>query len=83
MRFSAPYCAALRLRQLELIYPVPEECRLTTPLFCQEAGVPFTFTTMNYLLPKLKGIVMPEVDDKSVFTYHSFGVLLATQLGCS
>ena len=28
VRFSAPYCAALRLRQLELIYPVPEACRL-------------------------------------------------------
>ena len=26
---------------------------------------------------------MPEVDDKSVFTYHSFRVLLATQLGCA
>ena len=83
VRFSAPYCAALRLRQLELIYPVPEACRLTTPLFCQEAGVPFTFTTLNYLLPKIKDIVMPEVDDNSVFTYHSFRVLLATQLGCA
>ena len=64
VRFAAPYCAALRLRQLELIYRFPEEHRLTTPLFCQEAGVPFTFNTMKYLLPKLKDIVMPEVDDK-------------------
>ena len=38
---------------------------------------------MNYLLPKLKDIVMPEIDDKSAFTYHGFRVLLATQLGCA
>ena len=83
VRFTTSYCAALRLRELELLYPVPAEERENTPLFCMEPGVPFTHNVMTKLLVAIKDIIMPEIDDKSVFTYHSFRVLLATQLGCS
>jgi hypothetical protein len=83
VRFSAAYCAALRLRDLELAYPVMDSDRLNVPLFCQEPGIPFTFSILEQMLKQIKDIIMPEVDDKSVFTYHSFRVLLATQLGCA
>ena len=62
---------------------MPAEERENTPLFCMEPGVPFTHNVMTKLLVAIKDIIMPEIDDKSVFTYHSFRVLLATQLGCS
>ena len=38
---------------------------------------------MTKLLVAIKDIIMPEVEDKLVFTCHSFRVLLATQLGVS
>ena len=38
---------------------------------------------MTKLLVAIRDIIMPEVEDKTVFNYHSFRVLLATQLGCS
>ena len=79
VRFSAAYCAALRLRDRELAYPVMDADRLTVLLFCQEPGVPFTFSILEQMLKQIKDIIMPEVDinDKSVFTYHSFRVLLS------
>ena len=83
VRFNTMYCAALRLRDLELTYPLPAKQRGDTPLFCMEPGVPFTHHVMTKLLVAIKDIIMPEVEDKSVFTYHSFRVLLATQLGVS
>ena len=85
VRFNTMYCAALRLRDLELTYPLPAKQRgdTCTPLFCMEPGVPFTHHVMTKLLVAIKEIIMPEVEDKSVFTYHSFRVLLATQLGVS
>ena len=75
VRFTTSYCAALRLRELELLYPVPAEERENTPLFCMEPGVPFTHNVMTKLLIAIRDIIMPEVEDKSVFTYHSFRVL--------
>ena len=39
--------------------------------------------TPEQMLKQIKDITMPEVDDKSVFTYHSFRVLFAAQLGCA
>ena len=62
---------------------MPAEERENTPLFCMEPGVPFTHNVMTKLLIVIRDIIMPEVEDKTVFTYHSFRVLLATQLGCS
>ena len=82
VRFSAPYCAALRLRKLELAHTVKEEDSLSVPFFCTEPGTPFTYARLTKLLQCLD-ISMPEIDDKLVFTYHSFRVLLATQLGAA
>ena len=87
-----PQCAlhhlvlcCVRLRELELLYTVPAEERENTPLFCMEPGVPFTHNVMSKLLMiiAIRDIIMPEVEDKTVFTYHSFRVLPVTQLGCS
>ena len=83
VRFTSAYCAALRLSELELLYPVAETDRLQVPLFCQEPNVPMTFSILERVLKDIKDLIMPEVEDKSVFTYHSFRVLLATQLGCA
>ena len=41
VRFNTMYSAALRLRDLELAYPLPAKQRGDTPLFCMEPGVPF------------------------------------------
>ena len=49
---------------------MPAEERENTPLFCMEPGVPFTRNVMTKLLVAIKDIIMPEVEDKSVFTYH-------------
>ena len=85
VRFNMMYCAALRLRDLELADPPPAKQRGDTPLFCMEPGVPFTHHVMTKLLLAIncKDIIMPEVEDKSVFTYHSFRVLSAAQPGVS
>ena len=83
VRFNTLYCAALRLRDLELACPLPAKQRENTPLFCMEPGVPFTHHVMTKLLLAIKDIIMHEVKGKSVFTYHSFRVLLAAQLGVS
>ena len=74
VRFTTSYCAALRLRELELLYPVPAEERENTPLFCMGPGVPFMIThnVMAKLFIAIRGIIMSEVEDKAVFTYHSF-----------
>ena len=83
VRFSAPYCAALQLRSLELVYPLHGEHRQQAPLFVQDVGVPFTFHILSALLTAVKPLIMPDVEDNSAYTYHSFRVLLATQLGSS
>ena len=63
---------------------MPAEERENTPLFCMEPGVPFTHNVMIKLLVSIRDMIsMPEVEDKAVFPYHSFRLLLATQLGCS
>ena len=61
-------CAARRLRELELAYPVTNSARLNVPLFCQEPRVPFPFSILEQMLKQIKDIIMPEVDDMSVFT---------------
>ena len=38
---------------------------------------------LSKLHPSVKPLIMPEVEDTSAYTYHSFRVLLATQLGSS
>ena len=68
VRFTTSYCDALRLRDLELVYPVPAEERENTPLFCMEPGVPFTLNAMTKLLIAIRDIFMPEVEDKTVPT---------------
>ena len=68
VRFTTSYCAALRLRDLELLYPVPAEERENTPLFCMGPGVPFTHNIMAKLIIAIRDIIVPEVDDKPVFT---------------
>ena len=83
VRYSAPYCAALQLRALELAYPLHGKHRVQAPLFVQEPGIPFTFYILTKLLASVKPLIMPEVEDTSAYTYHSFRVLLATQLGSS
>ena len=81
VRFSAPYCAALQLQSLELAYPLHGEHRVEAPLFVQEVGTPFTFYMLSKLLTSVKPRIMPEVEDTSLYNYHNFRVLLATQLG--
>ena len=72
VRFNMLYCAALRLRDHELAYPLPAKQRGDTPLFCMEPGTPFAHHLMAELLLAIKDLIMPEVEDKSVFTCHSF-----------
>ena len=82
VRFGAPYCA-LQLRRLELAYPLHGEHRQAAPLLVQDVGVPFTFHTLSTLLKAAKPLIMSDVEVTSAYTYHSFRVLLATQLGSS
>ena len=86
----APYCtcAALGIRELELVYPATEEHRLATPTFFQGPGVPFAFNVMNRLLPKNKGTAMPSTGGKlksaavfNLLTAASACCILAAQLG--
>ena len=66
-------------------YPLHGEHRLAAPLFAivQDVGVPFTFHVLCKPLAAVKPLIMPDVEDNSLYTYHSFRVLLATQLGSS
>ena len=82
LRFDAPYCAALQLRRWELACPLHGEHRREALLFVQDVGVPFTFHILSILslLKAAKPLIMPDVEDNSAYTYHSFRVLLATQL---
>ena len=50
---------------------------------CKMFWVPFTFHILSALLTAAKPLIMPDVEDNSAYTYHSFRVLLATQLGSS
>ena len=83
VRFHAPYCAALQLRALELAFPLHGEHRVRAPLVVQEVGTPFMFYMLSKLLTEVTPLIVPEVEDPSPYTYHSFRVLLATQLGSS
>ena len=38
---------------------------------------------LSKLLTSVKPLIMPEVEDTSPYTYHSFRVVLETQLGSS
>ena len=83
VRFHAPYCDGLQLRALELAYPLHGKHRIEAPLFVQDVGSPFTLRVLSKLLTEVMPLIMPEVEDPSCYTYHSFWVLLATQLGSS
>jgi hypothetical protein len=80
-RFKAPYCAALRLREIELLHPLHGGDRLLSPLFLMAEGIPFTYHYLNKMMADVKEIVLEESVDSSLFTYHSFRITLATQLG--
>ena len=69
--FATSYCAALRLRGLEMVYPAAAEERQNTPLFCMEPGGPSTHNVMTKLLIAIRGIIMPEVEGKTVLTQFS------------
>ena len=43
----------------------------------------FNYHVLARLLTSVKPLIMPDIEDTSAFTYHSFRVLLATQLGSS
>ena len=82
VRFSAPWCAALRFRDLELNVPCGTlEERAQLPLYVDDDGSPLTYATANKILSAMKDLVMVDGEDKSLFTFHSFRVTLATQLG--
>jgi hypothetical protein len=44
-------------------------------------GVPFTYYYLDSMLRDIKDLTLPEGTDASLFTYHSFRITLATQLG--
>ena len=83
IRFAAPWCAALRLRDIELAYPRSGDERALVPMFCQDSGAPLTYSQAHYVLQRLKDFVLVKGEDKSLFTFHSYRVTLATQLGNS
>ena len=87
VRFHAPYCAQryVQLQALELAYPLYGKHGIEAHLFVQDVGSPFTFNVLSKLLTEVRPLIMPEVEDPSCYTYHSFRVciLLATQLGSS
>ena len=86
VRFDAPWCAALRLRDLELQLPLSGSERATSPLFCDEDRFPILYSTAYKILEDQKRLVMSDEFDKSLYTFHSFRVYLATTLaaaGCS
>jgi hypothetical protein len=80
-RFKSPYCAALRLRELELLLPLHGHERLSSPLFLMAVGVPFTYHHLDKMMREVKDLILPGSADASLFTYHSFRITLATQLG--
>ena len=80
-RFNAPYCAASRLRELELLMPLHGHDRLSSPLLLMAPGVPFTYHYLDKMLVDVKLLALPDTVDHSLFTYHSFRITLATQLG--
>jgi hypothetical protein len=81
IRFGAPYCAALRLRALERFYPIHGKQREVHPLFMDDLAQPITYRLAYNVLNSIKGKVLDEGSDHSCFTFHSFRVTLATQLG--
>jgi hypothetical protein len=84
VRFNAPWCAALRFRDLELNVPVDTvQDRAQLPLYVDDDGSPLTYATASKILSAMKDLVMVDGEDKSLFTFHSFRVTLATQLGNS
>jgi hypothetical protein len=82
IRFKADYCAALRLREIELAFPLDsDETRAQTPLFCTDSFEPITHDTAHKILAAIKELVLTDEWDKSLFTFHSFRVTLASQMG--
>ena len=82
-RPQAPYCAACRLQELELAFPVTGIERCKVPLFMSDVNVPFTASVLHEVLDDIKAIIFTHGEDPSCFSWHSFRVLLATQLGAA
>ena len=76
-------CAALRLRDLELILPARGDARAKLPLFTADDGRPFTFYVLNAILRGLKDIALPASVDSRLYTYHSCRIYLCTALGAA
>lgn len=86
VRFNSPYCAALRLRDLELALPLAGKQRAQVPLFCDEDCNPMLYKTAYAILNDQKKLVLTDEFDQSLFTFHSYRVYLATTLaaaGCT
>ena len=81
VRFSAEWCAALRLRDLELAKPLHGQERAQHPLFCDVDGSPLTYSVAYDILTEQKKLILTDEFDPSLFTFHSFRVYLATALG--
>ena len=81
VRYTASYCAALRLRDIELELPVVGKNRANIPLFCDDEQQPIVYHKAHKILSDIKDRVLTDEFDKSLFTYHSFRVTLASQLG--
>ena len=66
---------------LEIRFPVRGAQRKTTPLFLNDQGLCITYSLAYRVLTAIKRRVLSDRYDASLFTFHSFRVTLATQLG--
>ena len=83
VRFAAPWCAALRLRDLEKAFPLSGVDRGQAPLFCDDLHEPITYSLAYKVLNAMKQEVLTDEFDPSLFSFHSFRVYLATSLGAA